>query len=85
MSRETLRKLVLGVAGIATMLCPQLYASQWWPGNVAAYAAALVLGWLLMVALYLLAIPGPPPAARRPPPAAHPRTCRPATSPAPAT
>ncbi|MEU4513139.1 hypothetical protein AB0G05_26895 [Nonomuraea wenchangensis] len=65
MSRETLRTLVLGVAGVATVLCPQLYASQWWPGNLAAYAAALVLGWLLMVALYLLVIPGQASAARR--------------------
>ncbi|MEU4231135.1 hypothetical protein AB0F17_43160 [Nonomuraea sp. NPDC026600] len=50
MSRNTLQAITTGMAGIATMLLPQAYAGEWWPGNFPAYVAALVLGWLLFVA-----------------------------------
>ncbi|MEU6712991.1 hypothetical protein ABZ897_16035 [Nonomuraea sp. NPDC046802] len=57
MPRATLRPLMLVVVGVATMLCPQMYAREWWPGNFAAYMAAFALGWLLFVALVVVMPP----------------------------
>ncbi|MEV0996824.1 hypothetical protein [Nonomuraea sp. NPDC050202] len=46
--------MLTSIAGIATMLCPPAYASQWWPGNFPALVAALLVGWLLFLAFVMV-------------------------------